>query len=150
MNRPGADPRTEPAWLTRIKQGYTLLQQGRAEIAERVGREVLDSRPGDAGALNLVAIALNAQGKHADAAQLFAELTRLQPQERPDADVYLPNSGDHAMAHGCGLDPRTHRALEHGSQQQHGQACEQRRGDRSSEPPPSSAGSKRHHRRRMP
>jgi Flp pilus assembly protein TadD len=82
MNRPGADPRTEPAWLTRIKQGYTLLQQGRAEIAERVGREVLDSRPGEAVALNLVAIALNAQGRYADAAQLFAELTRVQPQER--------------------------------------------------------------------
>ena len=82
MNRPGADPRTEPAWLTRIKQGYALLQQGRAEIAERVGREVLDSRPGEAVALNLVAIALNAQGRYADAAQLFAELTRVQPQER--------------------------------------------------------------------
>ena len=83
MNRPGADPGTEPRWLARIRQGYALLQQGRAEIAERVGREVLDSRPGDAVALNLVAIALNAQGKHSDAAQLFAELTRLQPQERP-------------------------------------------------------------------
>jgi tetratricopeptide (TPR) repeat protein len=82
MNRQGADPSTEPGWLARIRQGYALLQQGRADIAERVGREVLGSRPGEAAAINLVAIALNARGRHGDAAQLFAELTRLQPQER--------------------------------------------------------------------
>ena len=40
-----------------------------------------------------------------------------------------------------------HRVLEHGSQQQRGQACDQRRGDRS-EPPLSPAGSKRKHRRK--
>jgi hypothetical protein len=76
------------------------------------------------------------------------EIESLQSQQRPDADVYQPNSGNHAMAHGRGLDPRTHRVLEHGSQQQRGQACDQRRGDRSSEPPPSPAGSKRNHRRK--
>ena len=68
------------------------------------------------------------------------EIESLQSQQRPDADVYQPDSGNHAMAHGRGLDPRTHRVLEHGSQQQRGQACDQRRGDRS-EPPPSPAGS---------
>ena len=50
------------------------------------------------------------------------EIESLQPQQRPDADVYQPDSGSHAMAHGRGLDPRTHRLLEHGSQQQRGQA----------------------------
>jgi hypothetical protein len=78
------------------------------------------------------------------------EIESRKAQQRPDADVYQPNSGNHAMAHGRGLDPRTHRVLEHGSQQQRAQACDQRRGDHSSEPPPSSAGSKRNHRRRMP
>ena len=78
------------------------------------------------------------------------EIEALQSQERPDADAYRTDSGNHAMAHGCGLDPLTDRVLEHGSQQHRGQACDQRRGDRSSEPPPSSAGSKRNHRRRMP
>ena len=43
--------------------------------------------------------------------------------------------------------PRSHRVLERGSQQQRGQACDQRRGDRY-EPPPSPAGSKRKHSRK--
>jgi hypothetical protein len=75
------------------------------------------------------------------------EIESLQSQQRPDADVYQPDSSNCAMAHGCGLDPRSHRVPEHGSQQQRGQAYDQRRGDRS-EPPPSPAGSKRKHRRK--
>jgi hypothetical protein len=75
------------------------------------------------------------------------EIESLQSQQRPDADVYKPDTGSHAMAHGRGLDPHTHRVLEHGSQQQGGQACDQRRGD-CSEPPPSPPGSKRKHRRK--
>jgi len=39
------------------------------------------------------------------------EIESLQSQQRPDADVYPPNSGNHAMAHGRGLDPRTHGVL---------------------------------------
>jgi hypothetical protein len=42
----------------------------------------------------------------------------LQAQQWPDADMYLPNSNNYAMTHGSGLDPRTHRVLEHGSGQQ--------------------------------
>jgi hypothetical protein len=45
------------------------------------------------------------------------EVASLQPQQRPDAYVYKPDSGNHAMARGGGFDPRTHRLLEHGSQQ---------------------------------
>src|SRR5688572_16642824 len=75
-------PGTEPAWLARIRQGYASLQEGRADIAERAGREVLELRPGDPVALNLVAVALNARGQYAEAARLFGELTRAQPQER--------------------------------------------------------------------
>jgi hypothetical protein len=67
------------------------------------------------------------------------EIELLQSQQRPDADVYQPDSGNCAMARGRGLDPRTHRVLEHGSQQQRGQACDQRRSDRS-EPPPLPSG----------
>ncbi|HMJ99329.1 MAG TPA: hypothetical protein VK552_08450, partial [Reyranella sp.] len=66
------------------------------------------------------------------------EIESLQSQQRPDADVYHTDSGNRAMAHGLGLDPRSHRVLEYGSQQQRGQACYQRRGDRA-EPPPSPA-----------
>jgi hypothetical protein len=75
------------------------------------------------------------------------EIESLQSQQRPDADVYQPNSGNHAMAHGRGLDPRTHRVLEHRSQQQRGQGRDQRRGDRS-EPPPRAAASTHQRRRR--
>jgi hypothetical protein len=51
-----------------------------------------------------------------------------------------------------GARPRTrsaqHGVLNHGSQQQHRQAYDQRRGDRSSEPPPSPANSQSNHRRK--
>jgi hypothetical protein len=75
------------------------------------------------------------------------EIESLQSQQWPDADVYRTDSGNRAMAHGLGLDPRSHPVLEHGSQQQRGQAYDQGRGDRA-EPPPSSAGSKCNHRRK--
>jgi hypothetical protein len=74
------------------------------------------------------------------------EIESLQSQQRPDADVYQPDSGNCATAHGCRLDPRSHRVLEHGSQQERGQAYDQRRGDRS-EPPPSPACSIKHPRK---
>jgi hypothetical protein len=35
------------------------------------------------------------------------EIEALQSQERPDADACRPDLGNHAMAHGCGLDPIT-------------------------------------------
>jgi hypothetical protein len=75
------------------------------------------------------------------------EIESLQSQQRPDADVYHTDSGNYAMAHGRGLDPRSHPVLNYGSQQQRGHAYDQRRGDRY-EPPPSPAGSKRKHLRK--
>jgi len=59
--------------------------------------------------------------------------------------VHLPDSDDQVMPRGLGFDPRTHRALEHGSQYHDGQAYDQRRGARC-EPPPSPAGSECKHR----
>jgi hypothetical protein len=50
------------------------------------------------------------------------EIESLQSQERPDADVYYADSGNRTMVRGRGLDPRSHPVLEHGSQQQRGQA----------------------------
>jgi hypothetical protein len=75
------------------------------------------------------------------------EIESVQSHQRPDADMYQPDSGNHAMVRGRGLNPRTHLLLELGSQQHRGQAYDQRRGDRS-EQPPSPAGSKRNHRRK--
>jgi hypothetical protein len=80
------------------------------------------------------------------------EIESIHSQQRPDADVYHTDSSNRAMAHGRGLDPRSHLVLEHGSQQQRGLAYDQRRGDRYEpppyEPPPSPAGSKRKHPRK--
>jgi hypothetical protein len=61
--------------------------------------------------------------------------------------VHLTDSGNHAVAHGSGLDPRTHRMLEHGAQKERSQAYEQRRGNRSGQPP-SPARLKFRHRRK--
>jgi tetratricopeptide (TPR) repeat protein len=77
---------TGPEWNARLREGYALLQRGRADLAERAGTELLQASAGAPPALNLIAIALHAQRKHADAAQLFAELTRLEPQDRSHWD----------------------------------------------------------------
>ncbi len=58
------------------------------------------------------------------------EIESLQAQQRPDTDVYQPDSRNCAMAHGRGLYPRTNRVLERGSQQQRGHTCDQRSRDR--------------------
>jgi tetratricopeptide (TPR) repeat protein len=73
-------------WNARLREGYALLQRDRADLAEHAGRELLKSSAGAPPALNLVAIALHAQGKHADAARLFDELTRLEPRDRAHWD----------------------------------------------------------------
>ncbi|MBV8306987.1 MAG: hypothetical protein JO274_05870 [Gammaproteobacteria bacterium] len=71
------------------------------------------------------------------------EIKWLQSQQRPDADVYQADSGNHAMAYGHGLDPRTYRFLELGFQQQRGPAYERCSGNSSE--PPHIAGSKLQH-----
>jgi hypothetical protein len=72
------------------------------------------------------------------------EVDSLQSQQRPDTNVYQPDSGNCAMAHGRGIYPRTNRVLERGSQQQRGHTGDQRSTDRS-KPPASSTDSKRKH-----
>jgi hypothetical protein len=52
------------------------------------------------------------------------EIESLQSQQRPDTKVYLPDSGNCAIAHDCGLYPLTNRVLERGSQQQRNRACD--------------------------
>jgi hypothetical protein len=48
------------------------------------------------------------------------EIESFQSQQRPDADVYHTDSGKRAMAHGLGLDPRSHLVFQNGSQQHRG------------------------------
>jgi hypothetical protein len=52
------------------------------------------------------------------------KIESLQSQQWPDTEVYQPDSGNCAIARGRGLYPRTNRALERGSQQQRGRACD--------------------------
>jgi hypothetical protein len=75
---------------------------------------------------------------------LKVEIDFLQSKQRPDTDVYQPDSGNCAMANGRGLYPRTNCLLERGSQPRHGHAGDQRSGDRS-KPPASPADSKCKH-----
>ena len=77
------------------------------------------------------------------------EIESLQSQQRPDTNVYQPDSCNCAMAHGRGIYPRTNRVLERGSQQQRGHTYDQRSSDRS-KPPASPADSKLNIDTRMP
>jgi len=57
----------------------TFLQRGQADSAEGCAREALRGDPTHLGALNVLAVALNSQGKHARASEVFAELARRDP-----------------------------------------------------------------------
>jgi hypothetical protein len=57
------------------------------------------------------------------------QIEPLQLQQRPDADVDYTDSSNCAMVHGCGLDPRSHRVFEHGSQQRRRHAYDEDWGD---------------------
>jgi tetratricopeptide (TPR) repeat protein len=71
----------DPALL--VQSGFALLQRGRLEAAERCAREALADAPGLLPALNLLAIALNAQSRNAEAARAFSELTQREPDNGP-------------------------------------------------------------------
>ena len=62
-----------------VRAAAAFLQRGQGEAAEGCAREALRGEPGHLGALNVLAVALNAQGKHAQAAEVFTELTRRDP-----------------------------------------------------------------------
>ncbi len=62
-----------------VRAAASFLQRGQGEAAEGCAREALRGEPGHLGALNVLAVALNAQGKHAQAAEVFTELTRRDP-----------------------------------------------------------------------
>jgi tetratricopeptide (TPR) repeat protein len=68
-----------PPWLATVRAGYASLQQGGVLQAERAARDVLTRWPAQPAGLNLLAIALTAQGRNAEAAPLFEQLTRLEP-----------------------------------------------------------------------
>ena len=74
MSQPGIDPRAL------LRDGHAALARGDALRAERCGKAVLAKHPGEPAASMLVAIALNMQARFAEAAAMFAELTRRQPR----------------------------------------------------------------------
>jgi len=65
-----------------LEQGYRLLQLGNPVAAERQGRAALAAAPGHPLALSLVGIALHAQARDPEAANVFDELVRLEPDVR--------------------------------------------------------------------
>ena len=75
MTNRAADPDTL------VQAGVTLYQRGQFEAAASHGRKALKTRPAHAGALNLLAVSLNAQGEYAKASEIFAELARRDPKK---------------------------------------------------------------------
>ena len=71
----------DPAIL--VQSGFALLQRGSLQAAERCAREALADAPGLLPALNLLAIALNAQSRNAEAARAFSALTQREPGNGP-------------------------------------------------------------------
>lgn len=65
-----------------LRKGFALLQGGRAEAAEHCAREALLAAPELLPALNLLAIALHAQSRNAEASTIFGELARREPAQR--------------------------------------------------------------------
>ncbi len=68
---------------TLVRTAFALLKRNQHGAAEAYSRQALALRPDHCGALNTLAITLNAQARYAEAARAFAELTRRAPTERP-------------------------------------------------------------------
>jgi len=68
---------------TRFPEAYAALQRGDAPLTERIAREHLASEPHSEGALTLLALALQAERRHDEAATVLAQLTRLRPHISP-------------------------------------------------------------------
>ncbi len=75
MRKPAADPDA----LTQA--AVSLYQRGQLDAAVSSCRRALKTRPAHLGALNLLGVALNAQGQHSKASEVFAELVRRDPKQ---------------------------------------------------------------------
>ncbi|TFH49963.1 MAG: tetratricopeptide repeat protein, partial [Lysobacterales bacterium] len=74
MKNPAADPDTL------VQTATSHYQRGRFDAAVSCCRKALKVRPAHLGALNLLGVSLNAQGQHAKASDIFAELARREPR----------------------------------------------------------------------
>jgi tetratricopeptide (TPR) repeat protein len=63
-----------------IEMAGTLFAQGRYAQAERVCRQIIQARPGNADAHNILGVSLNAQGKHDEAIELLRKAIKLAPK----------------------------------------------------------------------
>jgi tetratricopeptide (TPR) repeat protein len=63
-----------------VQAGASLFQRGQFDAAESCGRRALKMRPAHLGALNLLGVSLNAQGKYPKSSQIFSELARRDPE----------------------------------------------------------------------
>ncbi len=70
-----------PATRALLERGFQRLQAGDMTAAERCGREALQQSPRDAAAINVVAVALLGQGRHAEAVRYFLDLVELEPRQ---------------------------------------------------------------------
>ncbi len=59
---------------------YAALERGNAREAERLTRDFLESAPDDENGMLMLGVALDRQGRSADAAQVYGKLVRMFPQ----------------------------------------------------------------------
>jgi Flp pilus assembly protein TadD len=59
---------------------YAALERGNAREAERLTRDFLEFAPDDENGMLLLGVALDSQGRSADAAQVYGKLVRMFPQ----------------------------------------------------------------------
>lgn len=63
-----------------VQGAASLYQRGQFDAAASCCRRALKLRPAHLGALNLLGVSLNAQGQHAKASEIFAELAHRDPK----------------------------------------------------------------------
>jgi tetratricopeptide (TPR) repeat protein len=79
-----------------VEMAGVLFSQGKFAQAERVCRQIIGARPGNADAHNILGVALNAQGKHDEAITMLRRAIKLAPQ----ATSIHANLGEVLRQHG--------------------------------------------------
>src|SRR5882724_3555195 len=79
-----------------VEMAGVLFSQGKFAQAERVCRQIIGARPGNADAHNILGVTLNAQGKHDEAITMLRRAIKLAPQ----ATSIHANLGEVLRQHG--------------------------------------------------
>lgn len=73
----------EPSVADQLKLAATYLANGKIVVPDKICREILDTDPGNAVALNILGIVAVHIGRHSEAAELFRSALRVNPNFGP-------------------------------------------------------------------